>query len=569
MAGGPSIERARVTDGLLQPRTRHAHLPATVGALLRRSVERTPDADAIATMAETISYCELDRRVAAMAAALVAIGAGKGTRIALLAPDGPLWVTTFLAATRIGALVVAVSTLATAPELAHIVRHSDAQILIGVRRFLKHDYAAKLTAAFPGLASLGGAPLYCEDAPYLRSVWLDDADGLGWAGSHADLFDARAPGVALVEAIEAEVVPSDDAVIIYTSGSSSLPKAVAHTQRSAAQQAQIMAEPFRMTPYDRLMPLLPSFWVGGLMMVLEVLTTGGTLVYPASPAPDDVVAAVKQLRVSRINSWGPQTERIRTALAAAGIDPAGIDGLTPRRADDGTVIPPERTANLLGMTESFGPHSAERFGTVLPQGREHASGRATYDVERRIVDPETGEVLGLGQSGELQLRRGALMRGFYKMDPDQVFTPDGFYPTGDTARVDAAGYLYFEGRRSDMMKTGGVNVSRTEVEAALRSLAQVALPIVLPLPDAELGQIVVAGVVPAAGASPSEDALKSALRDLVAGYKIPRRIVILEESDVAWTPSHKIKLGEMAQLIAARIGHADAPDRQLAESGKR
>ena len=105
----------------------------------------------MATLAETLSYRELDARSAAMAAAFVAMGAGKGTRIALLAPDGILWATTFLAATRIGALLVAVSTLATAPELAHIVRHSDAQLLIGVRRFMRHDYAERLETAFPGL----------------------------------------------------------------------------------------------------------------------------------------------------------------------------------------------------------------------------------------------------------------------------------------------------------------------------------------------------------------------------------------------------------------------------------
>ena len=211
------------------------------------------------------------------------------------------------------------------------------------------------------------------------------------------------------------------------------------------------------------------------------------------------------------------------------------------------------------MTESFGPHSSEPIGTALAEERHGASGRATSDYERRIVDPETGEVLGAGLSGELQLRRGGLMRGFYKTDPDRVFTSDGFYPTGDTARLDADGYLYFEGRRSDMMKTGGVNVSRLEVEAALRTLPEVALPIVLPLPDAAAGQIVVAAVVPNQGQAPTEDGLKAALRDLVAGYKIPRRIVIVAEDDVQWTPSNKIKVGEMAKLIASRIGHDILP----------
>ena len=164
-------------------------------------------------------------------------------------------------------------------------------------------------------------------------------------------------------------------------------------------------------------------------------------------------------------------------------------------------------------------------------------------------------MLGIGQTGELQLRRGGLMRGFYKTDPDRVFTPDGFYPTGDTARLDADGYLYFEGRRSDMMKTGGVNVSRMEVEAALRKLPGVALPIVLPLPDPSAGQIVVAAVVPTAGHALTEEGLKAGLREHIASYKVPKRILLVAEADVEWTPSNKIKVGEMAKLIAERIDH--------------
>jgi acyl-CoA synthetase (AMP-forming)/AMP-acid ligase II len=528
--------------------------PATIGGLIARSVSQRPSAEAIATLAETLTYSELDARVSALARALVANGAGKGTRIALMAPDGVLWASAFLAATRIGAIVAAVSTLATAPELAHVLRHSDAQMLIGVRKFLRHDYAERLAAALPSLAHHREGPLYLPEAPYLRSIWLDDADGLAWAAPHAALFDRPGPDARLLAAIEAEVAPSDEAVIIYTSGSSSLPKAVVHTQCTASQQSQVLAEHFLMSPSDRLMPLLPLFWVGGLTMLLEVLLTGGTLVYPRTPAQEDVLAALEGLKVNRINTWGPQLEKLRQAVAARGIDPNTIGGLAPQRTPQGEAIPLERTFNMLGMTESFGPHSSEPMGTVVPEERRGASGRATNDYERRIVDPETGEVLGPGRSGELQIRRGALMRGFYKVDPDRVFTPDGFYPTGDSARMDEDGYLYFEGRRGDMLKTAGANVSRLEVEAALRTLPEVAQPIVVGLPDPDAGQIVVAAVVPAEGRHPTEESLKAALRNLVSSYKVPRRIVLISAEEVPWTPSNKIKLGEVAAMIGERIG---------------
>jgi acyl-CoA synthetase (AMP-forming)/AMP-acid ligase II len=531
-------------------------LPTTVGAVLRRSLAADPAHDAIATRAETLSYQTLDERSATMARALVAIGAGKGTRIALLAPDGILWLTTFLAAMRIGAVVAPLSTLCTAPELAYLLRHCDAQIFIGVRRFLRHEYAKRMSAALPGLANSRGQ-LRLTNAPFLRSIWLDDATGADWAGSLAALLGRAAapdaPDAGLLAAMENEVVPSDDAVIIYTSGSTSLPKAVLHTQRSVAHHPQILGEHFCIKATDRMMPLLPLFWIGGLAMALEVLQAGATLLYPESPALDTVCDSLITLRANRVNTWGPQLARLRAAVAARGIDVESIGGLAQLREPNGKPIPPERAANMLGMTESFGPHSSEPLDTVLPAHRAGSSGRATSDYERRVVDPASGEVLGPGRSGELQLRGGGLMKGFYKVDPRQVFTPDGFYPTGDIVRIEEDGHLFFEGRRGDMLKTAGANVSRLEVEAALRALPEVALPIVVGLPDAEIGQLVVAAVVPAEGSAPTEASLQAALRERLSSYKVPRRILVIAPDEVLWTPSNKIRLADMAQLIATRL----------------
>ena len=104
------------------------------------------------------------------------------------------------------------------------------------------------------------------------------------------------------------------------------------------------------------------------------------------------------------------------------------------------------------MSESFGPHSAEPINRRMPDDKAGASGRAVNRIERRVVDPETGQQVPSGEVGELQLRGGALMTGFYKVDRHKVFTPDGFYPTNDLVRVDADGYAYFVGRTGDMMR---------------------------------------------------------------------------------------------------------------------
>jgi len=141
------------------------------------------------------------------------------------------------------------------------------------------------------------------------------------------------------------------------------------------------------------------------------------------------------------------------------------------------------------------------------------------------------------------------MTGFYKVDRRAVFTADGFYPTNDLVRIDADGYLFFVARRRDMIKTNSANVSRLEVEAALNALPDVALSLVAGLPDAELGEMVAAAVVPAPGANPTADELRAALRERLSSFKIPRRIVFITDDEVPRTTTGKVRLDELPGLI--------------------
>lgn len=535
--------------------------PSTIPAQFAATVATRGDRDAVAMMHETVTYAELDRRSARLARALLAAGAGKGARIALLAPDGIFWVSAFLAALRIGATVTCCSTLAAPKELAHMIRHSDVQFFIGARRFLSHDYGEKLAQAFPGLASGQPDHLMVEDAPFLRSVWLEDAEGLPWARSIGDLL-ARADlfPETMLPAIEAQVAPSDHAVVVYTSGSTSLPKAVLHTQWNIARHPPELAKLFLIKPDDRMLPMLPAFWLGGMAMALEVLSQGACLVYPASPDLEVLVETIKQLKVNRLNGWGDGLARLRKLAPERGIDITKIVGLDYFRDEQGELIPPELQSGMLGMSETFAPHSAEPLNYRMPEDKKFCCGRPVNGYQRRIVDPETGLEVPAGEVGELQLRGGALMDGFYKKRREEVFTPDGFYPTGDLCRIDADDYLYFVARRNDMIKTRAANVSRLEVEAALNALPQVAMSVVTGLEDVEFGQVVAAAVVPAEGAQPDAEALRKALREEVSSYKVPRLIVFIEEGDIPRTDTGKIKLHELGKLISERGTQAQAAE---------
>ena len=383
-------------------------------------------------------------RSARTARALLAMGAGKGTRIGILAPDSTLLLTAFYAALRIGALVTPISTLATPTELAHILRNSDAQILIGVRGFLSRDYAERLEAALPGLGESKAETLRIRTAPYLRSIWLDDAAGLPWARSTEDLLrraDAPdAPDSALLAAVEQEVAPGDDAFVVYTSGSTATPKAVVHGQWAVARQPQVLAPYFDVRSTDRTLSLLPAFWMGGISAALQVLSTGGTLVYPTSPDVDVVLDTIERHGITNIVIWH-MLAKLRAAADVRNIDLDSIKITTgPSWDEHGNEIPRRLQSRMLGMSESFAPHSAEPITRRLPESKSGAAGRAVNGIERRVVDPKTGNEVPVGEIGELQLRGGALMKGFYKVDPRSVFTPDGFFPTQDLVRIDADGY---------------------------------------------------------------------------------------------------------------------------------
>jgi acyl-CoA synthetase (AMP-forming)/AMP-acid ligase II len=524
--------------------------PSTLPALLARIVAMHAADDAIVTVEETIDYAELERRTARFARALLALGAGKGARIALLAPDGIFWITAFLASLRIGALVTLVSTLCTPPELAHMLKHSDAQILLASRRFLRHDYGRHLAAAFPTLAGQTTPALRLTNAPYLRSIWLDDPSGLEWAGSIGALLgQAGTLDEALLATAEAQVTPDEDAVIIYTSGSTSQPKAVVHTQWNIARHPPELAKLFLIKPQDRMLPMLPAFWLGGLAMALQVLSQGATLVYANAPDTETMLDTLQKCRANRVNGWGDGLVRLRELALSRGVDVDAIVGLGMFRDQNGVLIPPALQSNMLGMSETFAPHSAEPINVRLPDDKPGASGRPVNHYERCVVDPETGAKMPAGEPGELQLRGGALMRGFYKKPRHEVFTPDGFYPTGDLVRIDADDYLTFIARKGDMIKTRAANVSRLEVEAALNALAEVKLAVVTGLPDEAFGEIVAAAVVHAAGAVPNAEALRQALRETLSSYKVPRRIVFVAESDIPRTATGKLKLNELALLI--------------------
>ena len=205
--------------------------------------------------------------------------------------------------------------------------------------------------------------------------------------------------------------------------------------------------------------------------------------------------------------------------------------------------------NVYGLTEAYGNSAVTDAAAPVAQ-RLVASGTALGGVELRILDLETGQPLPQGRAGEIALR-GHIMPG-YLNDPATTarsMTEDGFLLTGDLGLLDDKGWVHFQGRRKELIKSGGINIAPAEIEAVLRTHPAVASAFVIGLADARLDQAIGAVVVLEAEASASEDALRQHCRQSLAAYKVPRHFVFVAAKDLPVTSTEKLQRNRLADLF--------------------
>ena len=529
----------------------------TMPAVLAHAVEQFGDAPFLLCGDRRLTYAEADAASSALARGLLALGVGKGTRVGIVMPNSPDWVLCFLAASRIGALTVPISTFYQAPELAWVLRHSDVHALLLVDQYLNHDYLARLET-IPGLATQEQSELFVEEAPYLRHgvVWGDRRRPWAMHGPE-DLASLGAPvSRSFLAAVEAEVTPADDLMVVYTSGSTLEPKAVVHTHGGAIRLSYALQSSGwgDIRAGDRVFSPAPFFWIGGHNSnLLPAMFVGACVVMSSSPAVDDVIDAICRHEVTTVLAAAAALAAIEERAAHRGVALPTLRARTRQYDAEGQPIPGPLVPNTLGMTETFGPHGVEPLGTRLPDEKAGAFGRSLAGVERKIVDPDTGEECPPGKPGELHVRGFSVMRGFYKRVREDTFEPDGFYATGDRCRIDEDGYLYFEGRYSDMVKTSGANVSPREVEVALEGCANVREAAVFGVPDPKRGEAIVAVVVPSANATLDVEALIAEVRDRLSHFKVPHVVFPMADADVPRTDTGKIKKRELRELTLRQM----------------
>ena len=469
----------------------------TIDTLIRAQAAAAPSKSMVIDPGLRISYAELNSSTRTLAAGLITAGVAKGSRVGLIMPNSANWVRIAIALTRIGAVLVPLSTLLTTDELAAQLRTASVQYLISVEEFRGRRY-----------------PVPEAGLPALRQVW---------SAEEVLTFNAAD---RTADAAAAAVRPSDPLVIMFTSGSSGPPKGVLHSHGNALAAVRSGLDARCISAETRLYLPMPFFWVGGFGSgILSALLAGATLVTEPIPQPASTLELLQREQVTLFRGWPDQAQALARHLGdteLAALRAGSLEALLPAHLR----ARPGARASLFGMTESFGPYSGYRADTDMPESAWGSCGRPFPGMEVRIVDVDTGAPLPAGDVGEIQIRGPHVLRGICRRSREDVFTPDGFYPTGDLGHLDADGFLFYHGRSDDMFKVSGATVYPSEVQRALCGIAGVRAAFVTNAAVGERNRVAAVVVT-----DRSVDELRAAAKHAISAFKVPTVWRLLDDED--------------------------------------
>ena len=503
------------------------HAEFTLHDLLRNSVERDPGKVAVVDGKAEYTYEDLERASNSLGAALVESGVKKGDRVGVYMEKSWEAIVAMLAASRIGAAYVNINPLFKPPQVAYVAQDCDVRVMIGD--------SPKLSDLEPG--TVGGTAFYRGDRPN------DEA-----ARRLEDLAEVLENGDA--PWAERQVSEVDLATILYTSGSTGMPKGVATSQRNVVVGAQIVSTYLENTSDDRILSALPLNFDAGMSQFTTALRVGATLVLQRSRLPGDLLRGLRQHEVTGVTGVPPlwalllrsgksieaePLENLRYIANTGGrIPQANLDELRRLLEPSGTKI-----YLMYGLTEAFRstylpPEEIERGSTCI--------GKAIPNTEILVINKEGRECVP-DEPGELVHRGPTVAMGYWGNEeasrtayrPNPLASPElldveRVVYSGDTVRRDEEGFLYFIGREDAMIKSQGYRLSPEEVENLLIGSGFVHEACAFGVEDPEVGQLVMAVVSLRDG---SENGAVEKIREHVIKngppYMVPKEVFVLNE----------------------------------------
>ena len=492
------------------------------------------------------TYAELLDQARRVGRALLALGVEPGERVGILMGNRPEALASIFGAALAGAVAVPLSTFAPAPELRRLLEDGEVVVALTQERLLGRPLGADLVGLAPTL-------------PRLRHVAV-----LGDASWDALVAGADAVADDDLAARQAAVAPEADGLVFFSSGTTSAPKGVLHTHRAPSLQCWVQARIFARHEGTRMWTALPVFWTAGFNTAVgSTLTAGGCWVAQEAFEPGEALALLARERVTEPYSLPHQTAALAEHPDWATTDLSSLRCVYGKSAfarhptvqgDPGWFMPVG-----YGLTETCAFFVTHWSDTPREVARR-SMGRLLAGNELRVLDPDTGRPLGAGEEGELALRGPTLFRRYLDRRPEECLDGDGFFHTGDVGSVDADGWVQFTGRRTEMIKTGGANVSPAELEVQLRACAPVKLARVVGVPDPRLDQLVVACITLKEGAEATEGEIQAFLRERVSAFKVPKRVLFFDDGEIPMTRSDtKVRDDALLALVEARLGATPVP----------
>ena len=494
----------------------------TLGDIVTDNAVRFPDVAAYRCGNRTVSHAQLRNRAVRLVSAMAAAGLRRQDRVAVLSRNS-IEFGELNAATQLSGIVLATINFRLAtPEIRDVVRRVEPSIV-----FVADEFVAVITDLMSGLPSRPLVVAFgCEPPP----------GTVGYEG-----FLSAAPS----EALELVAEPDDIAYLLFTSGTTGASKCCILGQREMRAVALTMNNEMCCGSDDRGLITMPMFHVGALAIVGGLHARGGTVVLQQQFDAADAVRLIAAQRITvlhlapimlraLLDAVGERAdvESVRTVVYSA----APMTATVLRRAM--SVLPGAGFLNLYGQTEVIVSGLPRELHTPAAQAQLRSVGFPFPDTRIRIVD-EDGRDVQTGHAGEIVVRSGSMFRGYWQdRSATEVTLRDGWCHTGDVGRVDERGLLYLVDRKKDVIISGGENVYSPEVEDALSAIDGVAACAVVGVPDDRWGEAVCAVVVPSAGATLTLEVLQDGVRQRLARYKVPRRLVLAAELPVL--PSGKV-----------------------------
>lgn len=507
---------------------------------------------------ERWTYDDLLARSMEVARALVACGVGKGERVGLLLTNRLEFLSGVFGTALAGGVATTISTFFTAPELDVVVQASGCSVLLMDRHVLKKDFAGMFAELEPAIANAVPGDLVSTRFPYLRHMAMVDSDENYGAieGWNAFLTRGRSVSPEYVEARAAAVKPADPGVLFFSSGSTGKAKGILSAHRGVCLQLWRWAQWYAIKEPPRTWSANGFFWSGNFAMAIGgTLSSGGTLLLQRWFDAEDALSLMDQERATMIIAWPHQWAQMVSAPNWATVDLSAmqyVDRDTPIAQHPTVKSNWTENKAAYGNTETF--TLVTTFAAMTPPevvGNSH--GEPVAGATIKIVDPLTGEVVPLGERGEIAVKSPTLMLGYIGIPLDETLDEEGFLRTSDGGYFDEKGRLFWEGRLNDIIKTGGANVSPIEIDDIIRTAPGVKVSQTVGVPDDLLGELVVTCIVPQEDASLDEAGIQAFAKQKLASYKVPRRVLFFAEDELERTGSAKVKTSELRNLAVEKL----------------